>query len=106
MRNSALPSASVPESIQRNLPTAEFSPVSAASLRQALARANLLDEPELIRDQTDPLPTPPLVAEETARSSLPLALAKANESRKFSAPPLRQRMRMRIPKADRKPFWI
>ena len=80
-------SESVSASIEINLPSEEASSPSAVSLKQALARANLLDEPHLIPETADSLRPPP-VSEDTARSSLPLALAKANESRKFPAKPL------------------
>ncbi|MCC5845450.1 MAG: hypothetical protein JJU05_14470 [Verrucomicrobia bacterium] len=77
-----------PETIPPDLPPADADLPSSTSLKSALARANLLEDPgkSAIPDDTEPHRSAEL--DPNARSSLPLALARANESRKLPPNPI------------------
>ena len=82
------PSPGLPPPLPPPLPPAKAEAPSSTSLKSALARANLLedsiDAPAFA--DSDPFRTAEL--DPNARSSLPLALARANESRKFPSKPI------------------
>lgn len=77
-----------PEDVPPDGPDADLP--SSTSLKAALARANLLEEPNPSASASASVPGESPGPDAPVRSSLPLALARANESRKLPPKPIEE----------------